>query len=164
MTMVVSHITNLTVVYSTVYSDADQSKHQSSSSLAFVWGIHRDRWIPRTKGQLRGKCFHLMTSSWCDTHPCLNSNSGFTKPLFIVRYECAFTYLPLLHECNNLSTLQPICLLTNLVSIWSPVILHSDDSVKITHRGLNKMAGICWPRLLIRFRDGKVLCFHSGFS
>ena len=27
-------------------------------------GIHRDRWIPRTKGQLRGKCFHLMTSSW----------------------------------------------------------------------------------------------------
>ena len=30
----------------------------------FVWGIHRDRWIPRTKGQLRGKCFHLMTSSW----------------------------------------------------------------------------------------------------
>ena len=27
-------------------------------------GNHRDRWIPRTKGQLRGKCFHLMTSSW----------------------------------------------------------------------------------------------------
>ena len=23
-----------------------------------------DRWIPCTKGQLRGKCFHLMTSSW----------------------------------------------------------------------------------------------------
>ena len=23
-----------------------------------------DRWIPRTKGQLRGKCFHLITSSW----------------------------------------------------------------------------------------------------
>ena len=23
-----------------------------------------DRWIPRTKGQKRGKCFHLMTSSW----------------------------------------------------------------------------------------------------
>ena len=26
-------------------------------------GNHRDRWIPRTKGQLRGKCFHLITSS-----------------------------------------------------------------------------------------------------
>ena len=65
MTTMASQITSLTVVYSTVYSDADQSKHQSSASLAFVWGIHRDRWIPHIKGQLRGKCFHLMTSSWC---------------------------------------------------------------------------------------------------
>ena len=65
MTTMASQITSLTVVYSTVYSDADQRKHQSSASLAFVWGIHRDWWIPRTKGQLRGKCFHFMTSSWC---------------------------------------------------------------------------------------------------
>ena len=36
-----SQITSLTIVYSTVYSDADQRKHQSSTSLAFVWGIHR---------------------------------------------------------------------------------------------------------------------------
>ena len=64
MTTVASQITGLTFVYSTVYSDTDQRKHQSSASLAFVWEIHRDRWIPRTKGQLRGKCFHLMTSSW----------------------------------------------------------------------------------------------------
>ena len=63
MGTVVSQITSLTIVYTTVYSDPDQSKHQSSASLAFVWGIHRDRWIPRTKVQLRGKCFHLMTSS-----------------------------------------------------------------------------------------------------
>ena len=63
MTTIASQITSLTGVYSIVYSDADQGKHQSSASLAFVWGIHRDRWIPRTKGQLRGKCFHLMTSS-----------------------------------------------------------------------------------------------------
>ena len=64
MGTVASQITSLTIVYSTVYSGADQRKYQSSASLAFVWGIHRDRWIPRTKGQLRGKCFHLMTSSW----------------------------------------------------------------------------------------------------
>ena len=64
MTTMASQIISLAVVYSTVYSDADQRKHQSSASLAFVWGIHRDRWIPRTKGLLRGKCFHLMTSSW----------------------------------------------------------------------------------------------------
>ena len=38
---VASQITSLTIVYSTVYSGADQRKHQSSASLAFVWGIHR---------------------------------------------------------------------------------------------------------------------------
>ena len=43
MTTIASQITSLTVVYSTVYSDADQRKHQSSVSLAFMWGIHRDR-------------------------------------------------------------------------------------------------------------------------
>ena len=64
MTTKASQITSLTIVYSTVYSDADQRKHQNSASLAFLWGIHRDRWIPLTKGQLRGKCFHLMTSPW----------------------------------------------------------------------------------------------------
>ena len=62
MGVIASQITSLTIVYSSVYSDADQRKHQSSASLVFVRGIHRDRWIPRTKGQLRGKCFHLMTS------------------------------------------------------------------------------------------------------
>ena len=36
-----SQITSLTIVYSIVYSDADQRKHQSSASLAFVRGIHR---------------------------------------------------------------------------------------------------------------------------
>ena len=34
-------ITSLPIVYSTVYSDADQRKYQSSASLAFVRGIHR---------------------------------------------------------------------------------------------------------------------------
>ena len=36
-----SQITSLAIVYSTVYSGADQRKHQSSASLPFVRGIHR---------------------------------------------------------------------------------------------------------------------------
>ena len=36
-----SQITSLTIVYLTVSSGADQRKHQSSASLAFVRGIHR---------------------------------------------------------------------------------------------------------------------------
>ena len=41
MGAITSQITSLTIVYSTVYSHADQRKHQSSASLVFVRGIHR---------------------------------------------------------------------------------------------------------------------------
>ena len=41
MGTIASQITSITIVYSTVYSDADQRKHLSSASLAFVRGIHR---------------------------------------------------------------------------------------------------------------------------
>ena len=64
MCAMVSEITSLMIVYSTVYSDADQRRLQSSASLAFVREFTGDRWIPCTNGQRHGKCFHLMTSSW----------------------------------------------------------------------------------------------------
>ena len=79
MTTMASQITSLTVLYSTVYSGADQRKYQSSVSLAFVWGIHRDQWIPHTKGQLRGKCFHLITSSWVVHNPVQHLVPGHRK-------------------------------------------------------------------------------------
>ena len=41
MGVIASQIPSLTIVYSTVYSGADQRKHQSSASVAFVRGIHR---------------------------------------------------------------------------------------------------------------------------
>ena len=37
MSLMASQITSLTIVY----SGADQRKHESPASLAFVWGIHR---------------------------------------------------------------------------------------------------------------------------
>ena len=41
MNAIASQITSLMIVYSTVYSDADKRKHQSSASLVFVRGIQR---------------------------------------------------------------------------------------------------------------------------
>ena len=41
MSAMVSQITSLAILYSSMYSSADQRKHQSSASLAFVRGIHR---------------------------------------------------------------------------------------------------------------------------
>ena len=64
MDAIASQITSLTIVYSSVYSGADQSKHPSSASLAFVWGIHRGPVNSPHKWPVKRKCFHLMTSSW----------------------------------------------------------------------------------------------------
>ena len=44
MGAIASQITSLTIVYSTVYSDVDQIKHQSSASLAFVTGEFPHKW------------------------------------------------------------------------------------------------------------------------
>ena len=88
MGSIASQITSLTIVYSAVYSGVDQRKHQSSASLAFV----RPRWIPRSNGQLRGKCFHLTTSSWTLFHAWMILESalyGRTRcVLFYVLYTC----------------------------------------------------------------------------
>ena len=64
-----SQITSITIVYSTVYSGADQGKHQSFASYGEFTG---DRWILCTNGQQRGKCFLLMTSS-CESSLCFSS-------------------------------------------------------------------------------------------
>ena len=41
MSAMTSQITGVSIVYSTVWSGVDQRKHQSSTSLAFVMGIHQ---------------------------------------------------------------------------------------------------------------------------
>ena len=41
MIVIASQITSVSIVWSTVCSGADQRKHQSSATLAFVRGIHR---------------------------------------------------------------------------------------------------------------------------
>ena len=52
-----SQITSLTIVYSSIYSCADQRKHQSSASLAFVRGIHRWPVNSPHKGPVTRKMF-----------------------------------------------------------------------------------------------------------
>ena len=73
MSAMASQIFSVSRVCSTVCSGVDQRKYQSSASLAFVRGIHR--WPAdsplKAKGQYRGKCFHLMTSSWHPTELCV---------------------------------------------------------------------------------------------
>ena len=57
MGAIASQITSLTIVYLTVYSDADQRKHQNSASLAFVRGMHRGPVNSPHKWPVRRKMF-----------------------------------------------------------------------------------------------------------
>ena len=61
MSVMASQITSLTIVYSTVYSGADQRKHQSSVSLAFVGGIHRGPVNSQHKGPVTRKMFSFVS-------------------------------------------------------------------------------------------------------
>ena len=64
MGVMASQITSLTIVHSTIYLEANQRKHQTSASLAFVQGIHRWPVNSPYKWPVTQKMFHLMTSSY----------------------------------------------------------------------------------------------------
>ena len=57
MGTIASQITSLAIVYSAVYSEADQRKYQSSASQAFVLGIHRRPVNSPHKGPVTRKMF-----------------------------------------------------------------------------------------------------------
>ena len=80
MGAVASQITSLTIVYSTVDSDADQSKHQSSASLAFVRGIHRGPMNFPHKWPVTRKMFPFDDVIMCRpviTHSCIGFIGGY---------------------------------------------------------------------------------------
>ena len=59
-----SQITSLTIVYST----AIQTQMKENIKAPRHWPLCGEFTGDRTNGQLRGKCFHLMTSSWKGFH------------------------------------------------------------------------------------------------
>ena len=75
MSAMASPITSLTIVYSTVYSRADQRKYQSSAWLAFAWGIHRWPVNSPHKGPVTRIFFFI----WCRHHemPVKQSRRGY---------------------------------------------------------------------------------------
>ena len=70
MGAIASQITSLTIVYWIVYSDADQWKHQSSASLAFVRGIHRGPLNSLHKWPVTRKMFPFDDVIMCWALPC----------------------------------------------------------------------------------------------
>ena len=106
-----------------------------------LWGeFTGDRWIPRTKGRLGGKCFHLMTSSLyarddirygCVSsryvrhhhHLTLTSVSWFSsvKDTTAIRHNCLFS-----HACQIITICYnhpPFCLSSGIIicQSWLPL-------------------------------------------
>ena len=93
MGVMASQITSLTIVFSTVYSGADQRKHQSSALLVFVRGIHRGPVNSLHKGPVTRKMFsfdevimivtphgcHWLMASQITWTVCLTACPGISK-------------------------------------------------------------------------------------
>ena len=59
-----------------------------------LWGeFTSERWISSTKGQYRGKCFHLMMSSWfCRFEHHLFTGIVNIHPLWVLQLRCLFMF------------------------------------------------------------------------
>ena len=74
MGTIASQIPSLTIIYSIVYSDTDQRKHQSSALLAFVWGIHQ--------GPVNSPHKWPVTRKMCPFDDVIMGNGGFVVTEF----------------------------------------------------------------------------------
>ena len=97
MSTMASQITSLTIVYSTVYLGAEQKIYQSSVSLDFVRGIHREPVNSPHKWPVTRKIFHLMTSSWVQSVSNERYNCRFHSTANTL-INIAMTYSPLPKE------------------------------------------------------------------
>ena len=103
MSAMASQITSLTIVYSSVYSGADQRKHQSSASLAFLWGIYRWPVDSPHKGPVTRKMFPFDDV----TMGCWGRRCKWEKEASIGISACINIYIHvkhwrvITHRCHN---------------------------------------------------------------
>ena len=85
-----SYITSLMIVYSTVHSGADQTKHQSSASLAFVREIHRWPVNSPHKGPVTQKMFPFddVITTLCSMTRSMVTDDTHTGRLSSRRHWC----------------------------------------------------------------------------
>ena len=100
--MMASQITSLTIVYSIVYSGADQSKHQGSASLAFVWGIHRGPVNSPHKWSVTRKMFPFNDVIMIMIRPCFGQ--WMLKFLFYILFLLCFIFFHLncVYMCTSI--------------------------------------------------------------
>ena len=107
-------------VYSTVYSVFSlcriiscrlfKSQMKENIKAPYHWPLCREftgnRWIPRTKDQLRKKCFHLMMSSCHEDMGKVDRNQTITNDGKAWR---VFTFWYAADSCNSCTLVNPWC-------------------------------------------------------
>ena len=149
MGAVASQITSLTIVYSTVYSDADQRKHQSSASLTFVWGIHRGPAKSPDKWPVTRKMFPFNDVIVCEMNTLINTVWAILNTIINEFFAL---------KCVSFSES-----VAQTVSIFMPhlpiYIIHKDKYRTNTH-----MSGIIFANTLITCCmlsfENDIACFH----
>ena len=107
-----SQITSLTIVYSTVYSDADQRKHQSSASLTFVWPVNFPHKWPVTRN----------VSIWWRHHHEHKQQSIFFYSCGYASESCPITCLLLIYAPGPCATCAHFCYKKVHSMIWECVV------------------------------------------
>ena len=155
MSAMTSQISGVSIIYTAVCLVQEQRIHQSSPSLAFVWGIH---WSPVNslhKGPVTRKCFHLMTSS---CYAVTMTNVGYRSypdtsnlqktphpsPLWT---SCGLSYMNIFNVLQGVSTA--------FVTHYSDVIMGAKASQ------ITSLAIVCLLYRLFR-RRSKKNCFVRG--
>ena len=132
-----SPITSLLIVYTTVYSGADQRKHQSSASLAFVRGIHRRPVNSPHKGPVTRKMFpfdDVIMRNICKQHDDLGRLAYITN-------------IPPPYDVNWVGSTEKILDLFTLYSV-------PNMSITTTIEDLDAAMGLWWTLM-----DITLICY-----
>ena len=125
MTAIASQITSLTIVYSSVYSGADQRKHQSSASLAFVRGLHRWPVTGQSPAQMASNAINHL-SIYLSIYQSIKfgrNGSGTKHLVFIAGHPSKYWPRSLVLNQPTVPVLQPPLHLSSLL-IHSFVLLN----------------------------------------
>ena len=117
MGAIASQITSLTIVHSTLYSDADQRKHQISASLVFVRGIHPGPLNSPHKWPVTRKMFPfddvIMKIYLFLMSKMMSNDYGFSWHYRYVIYKKSFQLLQRNHIIPDVQTINCILLATS---------------------------------------------------
>ena len=147
MGTMVSQITSLTIVYSIVYSDADQRKHQRSASLAFVRGIHRRPVSSSHKWPVTQKMFPFDDVIMRDARPSVQSAWWPLMGWRLFGATASVTNTIICRSAHISGVTQSDLL---LVSIIKQILYHNDlHQLRINGKELN-----LWAHLMTGLRQG----------